>query len=233
MFRDSRGVVHTVSSANPLEDLPPGAAAALQAGLLRGAGADLGSALERVDAVRDLLERWQDAFFAALPEELDLAEEARWAAEAGMSLSDVEAEYDEDDDSFGPDSDRARSQGDLDPDPDPAVDHDLPLELTEPNPHDDEHPRAVLPEELVSVLERELLLLPLRTRLEALVAAADLVEQWESLLADEEKLLGHLVLRHGQVAAAGPGAGVHESMVDQHAALHDADGPGHAPPAAG
>ena len=30
MFRDSRGVVHTVSSADPLEDLPAGAVLALQ-----------------------------------------------------------------------------------------------------------------------------------------------------------------------------------------------------------
>ena len=35
MFRDSRGVVHTVSSADPLEDLPPGAVRALQAALLQ------------------------------------------------------------------------------------------------------------------------------------------------------------------------------------------------------
>lgn len=229
MFRDSHGVVHTVSSADPLDDLPPGAAVALQTGLLRRSGDDLGSALERLDAVRDLLDRWQDAFFAALPDELDLEEEARWAAAAGMSLSDVEAEYDEDDDSFGPESGRPGGEEELELDLEPRV--DLALELTQPDPNDGEQPRAVLPEELISVLERELLLLPLRTRLEALVAAADLVEQWESLLGDEEKLLGHLVLRHGQVPAAGPLESVHEAMVDQHAALHDENGPGHHAPA--
>ena len=224
MFRDSRGVVHTVSSVDPLDDLPPGAAVALHAGLLRGAAADLGGALERVDAVRDLLERWQDAFFASLSEQVDLAEEARWAAEAGLSLSEVEGEYDEDDDAFGP---VERTGPEEDEDPDEELAAALALELTEPDPDAPDNPRTVLPEQLVSVLERELLLLPLRTRLEALVAAADLVDQWEALLADEEKLLGHLVLRHGQVPAAGPGEAVHESMVEQHAALHDQGGPGH------
>src|SRR5687768_7713887 len=99
MFRDSKGVVHTVSSADPLSDLPPGAAAALQEALLpTTAGVDIGSALERCEAVRDLVERWQDAFFAALPGEVDLEEEARWAAEAGLSLEDVEAGYEDEDD---------------------------------------------------------------------------------------------------------------------------------------
>src|SRR5919112_2699247 len=112
MFRDSRGVVHTVSSADPLEDLPPGAVRALQAALLQPGATDLGSVLERCDAVRELVERWQDAFFAALPDEVDVEEEARWAAEAGMSFADVEAQYedDEDDDEqsfslLGPDED--------------------------------------------------------------------------------------------------------------------------------
>ena len=232
VFRDSRGVVHTVSSVDPLDDLPPGAAAALQVGLLQGASADLGGALERVDAVRDLLERWQDAFFASLPELVDLAEESRWAAEAGLSLPEVEADYDLHDhdlhdhdfhdDDFPEDSDD--DEGGFTDDLADGLD----LELTEPDPDDHHSPRAVLPEQLVSVLERELLLLPLRTRLEALVAAADLVDHWEALLADEEKLLGHLVLRHGQVPAAGPGDAVHESMVEQHTLLHDLDGPGHA-----
>ena len=221
--------MHTVSSADPLDDLPPGAAVALHTGLLRGAADDLGGALERVDAVRDLLERWQDAFFASLPDDVDLAEEARWAAEAGMSLSDVEGEYDEDDESFGVEGGRTRAHPDEDDEPDDdALAASLELELTEPDPDDNDNPRSVLPEQLVSVLERELLLLPLRTRLEALVAAADLVDHWEALLADEEKLLGHLVLRHGQVPAAGPGEAVHEAMVAQHAALHDETGPGHA-----
>ena len=228
MFRDSRGVVHTVSSIDPLDDLPPGAALALHSGLLRGAAEDLGGALERVDAVRDLLERWQDAFFASLTEEVDLAEEGRWAAEAGLSLAEVEQEYDEDEDSFGP-ADRAE-EVEEEEDPEAQLAAALALELTEPDPEATGNPRTVLPEQLVSVLERELLLLPLRTRLEALVAAADLVDQWEALLADEEKLLGHLVLRHGQVPAAGPGEAVHESMVEQHAALHDQGGPGHDSP---
>ena len=35
MFRDSRGVVHTVSSPDPLEDLPPEGASALAAALLQ------------------------------------------------------------------------------------------------------------------------------------------------------------------------------------------------------
>ena len=35
MFRDSHGVVHTVSSSDPLRDLPEGAAAALSSALLR------------------------------------------------------------------------------------------------------------------------------------------------------------------------------------------------------
>src|SRR5919107_2560892 len=98
MFRDSRGVGHTVSSADPLEDLPPGAVGALQAALLQPGVTDLGSVLERCDAVRELVERWQDAFFAALPDEVDLEEEARWAAEAGLSLDDVESGYDDEDD---------------------------------------------------------------------------------------------------------------------------------------
>ena len=100
MFRDSRGVVHTVTAADPLEDLPAGAAAVLREALLRPVQGDLGGALERCEAVRELAERWQDAFFAALPDHVDLQEEARWAAEAGLSLEEVEAAYDEDDDPF-------------------------------------------------------------------------------------------------------------------------------------
>jgi hypothetical protein len=75
------------------------------------------------------------------------------------------------------------------------------------------------------VLESELLLLPLRTRLEALVAAGDLVTSWADLLADHEKLLGHLLLRHG-------GGGLpleHEPLADEHARRHAATGPGHPP----
>jgi hypothetical protein len=215
VFRDSRGVVHTVSSADPLEDLPPDAARALQHALLTPG--DIGSALERCDAVRDLVERWQDAFFAALPEDIDLAEEAEWAAKAGLSLEEFDEEYD--DDEVEGDDDLGLSS--LAPELELLVD-------------DDEDARAVLPEELVGVLERELLLLPLRTRLEALVAAGDLVSGWSDLLADHEKLLGHLVLRHGGWSgwsdAEAPPA--HEELVDEHARRHGLSGPGHLPLAA-
>ena len=210
MFRDSRGVVHTVSSADPLEDLPPEAARALQEALLTPVTGDLGSALERCDAARDLLERWQDAFFGALPEAIDLEEEARWAAAAGMSLDEFE-EYDDAEDDEPLDLTGLDEGGGDD--------------LTELLLDDDEDPRALLPEELVAVLESELLLLPLRTRLEALVAAGDLVTSWADLLSDHEKLLGHLLLRHG-------GGGLpleHEPLADEHARRHAATGPGHPP----
>ena len=216
MFRDSQGVVHTVCSADPLLDLPPGAAAALQAALLTppqvGAVIDVGSVLERCDAVRELVERWQDAFFAALPEEVDLAEESRWAAEAGLSLEEVEAGYEAEEDDDDP-TPFALSE----PDEQDEVDLDLDLTI------DAEDPRAVLPEELVAVLERELLLLPVRVRLEALVAAADLVSTWSDLVADHEKLLGHLVLAHAEPQAS-PG---HEELIGRHAELHGRTGPGH------
>ena len=208
MFRDSRGVVHTVSSADPLDDLPPDAARALQDALLRPLDGDLGGALERCDAVRELVERWQDAFFAALPDDVDLAEERRWAAEAGMSLDEIEAEYAEEDDAL----DLTGLGGD----------DDLPVDLIG---EEDDDLAAVLPEELVSLLERELLLLPIRTRLEALVAAADLVESWSELLADEEKLIGHVVLRHGGTTALV--STEHEALADRHAELHATSGPGH------
>ena len=211
MFRDSRGVVHTVSSADPLEDLPPGAVRALQAALLQPGSCDLGSVLERCDAVQELLERWQDAFFSALPDDVDVEEEARWAAEAGMSFEDVEAQYDDEED----DDDELLldvGAGELD---------DL-VDLTAP---DEDDPRRLLPEELVTVLERELLLLPLRVRLEALVAAAEVVSSWADLVADHEKLLGHLVLAHREPQAV---VG-HEALVDRHAVLHTSSGPGHAP----
>jgi hypothetical protein len=232
MFRDSHGVVHTVSSAQPLQDLPPGAAAALQEALLQeppaGTTVDLGSVLERCDAVRELVERWQDAFFAALPDEVDLEEEARWAAEAGLSLAEVEAEYEDEDEldlaDIEDEDPELTALTMLDPAMlDPAM---LDPELLDPEglADDDEHdPRRVLPEELVGVLERELLLLPVRVRLEALVAAGDLVSQWAELVADHEKLLGHLVLAH----AAPQEATGHELLVARHAGLHRATGPGH------
>lgn len=212
MFRDSRGVVHTVSSADPLEDLPPDAARALQDALLRPVEGDLGGALERCDAVRELVESWQDAFFGALPDEVDLEEERQWAAAAGMSLDDIEAEYAEED----PDDELDLAELGEDDLPDLA-------DLLPDALDDEEDPRAVLPEELVAVLERELLLLPIRTRLEALVAAADLVGQWTDLLADQEKLLGHLVLAHGEPQVPAD----HESLADRHAVLHGNAGPGH------
>jgi len=213
-------VVHTVSSADPLADLPPGASRALQAALLSTDDADgpvdVGSLLERCDAVRDLVERWQDAFFASLPDDVDLAEEARWAAEAGMSLNEVEAGYSEQDDPI--DDLDVITLDDEEEDLDELAEL---LELrVEPDVDD---PRRVLPEELVAVLERELLLLPLRVRLEALVAAVQLIETWSDLVADREKLLGHLVLSHAEPQVATD----HEALVERHAALHALAGPSH------
>jgi len=219
MFRDSRGVVHTVSSAEPLADLPPGAAAALQEALLSPDASDLGGVLERCDAVRELVERWQDAFFASLPDEVDLEEEARWAAEAGLSLEEVEAGY-EDEDEEDLDPDLLGSGDSLE---DPELDALTMLDPAELDDEDEHDPRRVLPEELVTVLERELLLLPVRVRLEALVAAADLVDEWATLVADHEKLLGHLVLAHGEPQEAVD----HEPLVTRHALLHRDLGPGH------
>ena len=217
MFRDSRGVVHTVSSADPLLDLPPGAAAALQAALLAppvdDGDVEIGSLLERCDAVRELVERWQDAFFASLPDEVDLEEEARWAAEAGLSLDDVEADYEDDEDDEPLDVTGLDDGDDLDV-----------LIAGDAVDDDEDDPRRLLPEDLVAVLERELLLLPVRVRLEALVAAGDLVAEWADLVADHEKLLGHLVLAHGEPQEAHG----HELLVGRHAALHAATGPGHA-----
>ncbi len=216
-------MVHTVSSADPLADLPEGAARALQASLMSPTGdaatVDVGSVLERCDAVRELLERWQDAFFAALPDDVDLEEEGRWAAEAGMSLDELEAGYsEEDDDELDLDLLGAEDELSEDPELDELVEL---LEREEPAEDD---PRRLLPEELVAVLERELLLLPLRVRLEALVAAVDLVSTWGDLVSDHEKLLGHLVLAHGEPQAATG----HEVLVDRHAALHVETGPAHA-----
>ena len=223
MFRDAHGVVHTVSSADPLADLPPGAAQALQEALLQqpadDAGVDVGSVLERCDAVRELIERWQDAFFASLPEEVDLEEEARWAAEAGLTLEEVQGEYDEDDELELATLDDGQPLAEL------AELEDLEVLLDSDGlpADDDRDPRRVLPEELVGMLERELLLLPIRVRLEALVAAADLVTEWADLVADQEKLLGHLVLAHEE-----PQQGTeHELLVARHAELHSSTGPGH------
>ncbi len=223
MFRDSRGVVHTVSSADPLEDLPQEASAALARTLLIATQGDLGGALERCEAVRHLLDRWQDAFFAALPHEVDLEEEARWAAEAGLSLEKIEAEWEDpdwDDEDDEDDDDDVETPGQL------GLDQ---IDLSELGPLDDDLPEMFDPadevsldEEVVAELEVALLLLPLRVRLEALVAAAALVDAWADLYADHEKALGHLVLRHG----AEPVAAAHEVLMDQHAILH-AGLPGH------
>ena len=225
MFRDSRGVVHTVSSADPLADLPPGAARALQDALLPTGTVDLGTVLERGDALRELLERWQDAFFASLPDDVDLAEEARWAAEAGLSLDDVEAGYEEDDDEEVDLELLGLGDHDDDLDDDDPADLDDMEVLLDRGPDGQDDPRRVLPDDLVHVLERELLLLPVRVRLEALVAAVDVVEQWTDTVADHEKLLGHLVLAHGQLPH--PDALGHDALAVRHAGLHDAQGPGH------
>jgi hypothetical protein len=230
VFRDSRGVVHTVSSADPLADLPEGAVRALQDALLApvpaGGEPDVGSLLTLAEAVRDLLGRWQDAFFAALPDDVDLEEEARWAREAGLSLAEVEA--DAADGWAGPAADEVTAEelallGTDDSPFDDDVDDDLELLLD--GGRDDDDPRALLPEPLVTALERELLLLPVRVRLEALVAADDLVQEWSELVADHEKLLGHLVLGHGQLPH--PDVLGHEQLVARHAALHAATGAGH------
>lgn len=226
MFRDSRGVVHTVSSSDPVADLPAGAALALQSALLEvpapGVALDLGGVLERCDAARELLERWQDAFFAALPEEVDLDEEARWAAEAGLSLDDVEATYEDEDDDEPLDLDLLGLEDDDDED---ALDDVEDLEVLLRGEPDEDDPRRLLPEDVVAVLERELLLLPVRVRLEALLAANELVEQWSDLVADREKLLGHLVLAHATLPH--PEALGHEDLAGRHAALHAGTGPDH------
>jgi hypothetical protein len=213
-------VVHTVSSSDPLLDLPGDTASALARALLRPSERDLEAALERCEAVRELLERWQDAFFAALPDEVDLEEEARWAAEAGMSLAELEASYADDDEDDEDDDVLALDEPGL-------VEVDLGPELL-PDLHLDaasgpDELLAVVPEDLVQVLERELLLLPLRVRLEALVAAAQLVSTWADLLVDQEKMLGHLVLAHGE-----PGVpAAHDELAGRHAARHATGGPGH------
>ncbi|MCU1601829.1 MAG: hypothetical protein JWO22_2538 [Frankiales bacterium] len=203
MFRDSHGVVHTVSAADPLDDVPQQAADALARTLLVPCHGDLGSLLERCEAVIDLLERWQDAFFAALPPEVDLEEEAQWAAKVGITLADVEDEWEEDDD---------------DEDDDDELPGQLPLE--EIDLEDlvvlESEPLGPLDEDTVTELETALMLLPMRTRLEALVAATTLVHGWCDLMADHEKCLGHLVLVHGEKPDPAP----HEALVDRHAILH-------------
>jgi hypothetical protein len=213
VFRDSRGVVHTVSSQDPRQDLPPSAATALARFLLVPVGGDLGGALERCESVGALLDRWQDAFFAALPSEVDLEEETRYAAEAGITLADVEEQWEEEDEEdwyADEDDDDEEVTGQLDLD---VMDLDA-----ETLGHRVDPVTARLDDDLVGELERELLLLPMRVRLEALLAAGALVESWAELLADHEKCLGHLVLAHAHVPDP---ATSHEELADQHARLHE------------
>jgi hypothetical protein len=217
VFRDSRGVVHTVSSSDPLADVPAVTAAALAGALLVPVGGDLGGALERCEAVTALLDRWQDAFFASLPADLDLEEEARFAAEAGITLADVEQEWD----------DWPEDEEDLDEDDEDEVTGQLDLDVLDLDDglllgHRVDPVTAGLDDGFVAELERGLLLLPMRIRLEALMAAAALVETWSDLLADHEKCLGHLVLAHNET----PTELGHEALADRHAELHSGT-PGH------
>jgi hypothetical protein len=210
VFRDSRGVVHTVSSPDPLQDIPPVAADALARTLLIPSQGDLVHLLERCEAVVDLLERWQDAFFAALPVEVDIEEETRWAEQAGIRLADVEEEWaeDEDEDEEYDDSDDDELPGQL---PLDAIAEDELAVFDDGGAFP-----GLLSEETVTELETALLLLPMRTRLEALVASTTLVHSWCDLMADHEKCLGHLVLVHGER----PDPAHHEALVDRHAMLH-------------
>jgi hypothetical protein len=219
-------VVHTVSSADPLADVPASAAAVLARALLVPSGGDIGGLLERCEAVVALLDQWQDAFFAALPPEVDLEEEERYAAEAGVSLKEIEEDWDEwegldvdtEDEEDEEEEDEVPGQLDLD-----VLDLDDPSVLLG---HRADPLTAGLDDALVSELERELLLLPMRVRLEALMGASALVSGWSDLLADHEKCVGHLVLAHGTT----PSDLGHEALVDAHAALHGG-APGHTAPA--
>ena len=214
-------MVHTVSSADPLEDLPLAASSVLVRALLTPVQGDLGGALERCEAVGELLDRWQDAFFAALPPEVDLEEEARWAAAAGLSLEEIEAEWEDEEDEAEEETPGQLGLEQIDLSELSPLENE-PLGLLDLSP-----PRygAPLDDALVAELEVALVLLPLRVRLEALVAAAALIDEWADLLADHEKCLGHLVLKHG----SSPEAASHEALADQHAILHDG-APGHATP---
>ena len=219
MFRDSRGVVHTDSSPDPLADVPESAATALAGALLVPVSGDLGGALERCEAVAVLLDHWQDAFFAALPAEVDVEEEERYAAAAGVSLSDLEQEWDdwpEDELDEGEVGDEDQAGADLE-----VVDLDDASTLLG---HHADPLTAGLDDGLVSELERDLLLLPMRVRLEALMAASKLVATWSELMADHEKCLGHVVLVHGTT----PEDLGHEALLDRHAELH-AGRAGHEP----
>ena len=201
-----------MSSADPLQDIPAAAADALARTLLVASDGDLLGLLERCEAVVDLLERWQDAFFAALPTEVDLMEEAHWAEQAGLSLAEVEQGWEDDE--------HDDEDGDEDGDDD-ELPGQLPLEaidLDELDVFGDDPGEGLLDEDTVTELETALLLLPMRTRLEALVAATTLVHSWCDLFADHEKCLGHLVLVHGER----PDPASHEALVDRHAIVHAA-----------
>jgi hypothetical protein len=207
-------VVHTVSAPDPLTDVPAAAATALATALLRPVEGDLGTALERCEAVIALLERWQDAFFAALPPEFDADEERGFAEAAGLDYDELhddwEDELDLEGDGFD-DDDEVEGQLDL-----AALDEVLDLDELRFHSHADDPATAALDEQLVSELERELLLLPMRTRLEALIGAEAVVSEWSDLLADHEKCLGHVILSHG----AQPEDVTHEAVADLHARLH-------------
>lgn len=198
-------MVHTVCSSDPLVDLPADAAASLARALLVPAQGDVASLLERCEAVRDVLDRWQDGFFTSLPAEIDLEEESRWADQSGVSLAEIEAEIEAD---LVAESDLAEEDWE-----DNAVDLDEVLDVT----------IAPLEDDLVVELETALLLLPFRVRLEALIAAGNLVDEWSDLLSDHEKCVGHLVVKHAMV----PDDLTHDVLVDRHAALHSGQA-GHA-----
>jgi hypothetical protein len=208
-------VVHTVSAPDPLTDVPPAAATALATALLVPVDGDLGSALERCEGVIALLERWQDAFFAALPPEFDADEERSYAEAAGLDYDELHDDWDELDEEagFGADGYDDEVEGQLDLEAlDEVLDLDEPRFMT----HADDPATAALDEQLVSELERELLLLPMRTRLEALIGAEAVVNEWSDLLADHEKCLGHVILAHGTQ----PEDVTHEAVADLHARLH-------------
>jgi hypothetical protein len=217
VFRDSRGVVHTVSAPDPLTDVPTAAASALARSLLVPVEGDLGSALERCEAAIALLERWQDAFFAGLPPEFDAEEERGFAAAAGLDYDELhqdwsdDADDDEYEDAYDDGDDEIDGQLDIS-----GLDEVLDLDEARFLSHADDPATAALDEELVSELERELLLLPMRTRLEALIGAEAVVSDWSDLLADHEKCLGHLLLAH----RTQPEDTSHEALADLHAKLH-------------
>ena len=134
---------------------------------------------------------------------MDIEEEARWAEQAGISLADIEDEWQDD---GSDDDDESPGQLPLD-----AIGVDELIVF-----HDDDLVAGQLHPDAVAERESALMLLPMRVRLEALVAATTLVHTWCDLMADHEKCLGHLVLVHGERPEAHP----HEVLVDRHAILH-------------